>query len=526
MYSWNEGLTWEALKFASEYRAGVHVAGAAATSSRRTHTSCHASVPSHVSSAISHPPSPASRLPPPVSRTSLLHFPLPPFARLPAASPVLVDNIMIEPKGAAERFVLYGTRADPGNPESGLRVGVVFTLDFTQLHTRQCTGEDSAGMEASDFERWAPSATSKGDSCLMGRRVEYTRRKRDRACYNPDAIEIVHFVANCECSDRDWECDRGYRRVPIDGPTCVRDPEVPIDVSHLVPHYCRPGLHYHVSNGYRKVAGDSCIGGVHHEMSMLPCPGSAWHHTVSHGGWTAMLLLVGLAIALAAVTYCQLSVRRGGPGGSGSGGLRKGGAAGAGALSFAFLPPVIGKPIALLVGVVVGVLHFVASGLYHGAMAVVGLVRRSPSGPGSNIGSAGTGGSGYSSRGLGIPATSGSGAAFTGVSYNQMGKEAVDSAADGEDDEESGSGSHGARLGGGRAGHDDDFGLSGDEEDAQVLSGSAIAKAVSGEGDLLGLSDPLGAVPGLAAAGSGNSGTPAAKVPTLRPPRSHEGKKA
>lgn len=459
MYSWNEGLTWEALKFAT--------------------------------------------------------------------SPVLVDNIMIEPKGAAERFVLYGTRADPSAPESGLRVGVVFTLDFTQLHMRQCTGEDSAGTEASDFERWAPSATSKGDSCLMGRRVEYTRRKRDRACYNPDAIEIVHFVANCECSDRDWECDRGYRRVPIDGPTCVRDPEVPIDVSHLVPHYCRPGLHYHVSNGYRKVAGDSCIGGVHHEMSMLPCPGSAWHHSVSHGGWTAMLLLVGLAIALAGVTYCQLSVRRGGPGGSGSG-LRKGGAAGA--LSFAFLPPVIGKPIALLVGVVVGVMHFVASGLYHGVMAVVGLVRRSPSGPGSNIGSAGTGGSGYSSRGLGIPATSGSGAAFTGVSYNQMGKEAVDSAADGEDDEETGSGSHGARLGGGRAGHDDDFGLSGDEEDAQVLSGSAIAKAVSGsgsgEGDLLGLSDPLGAVPGLAAAGSGNSGTPAAKVPTLRPPRSHDGKKA
>ena len=62
----------------------------------------------------------------------------------------------------------------------------------------------------------------------------------------------------------------------------MRDPDVPIDPTALVP----PGLHYHVSNGYRSVAGDSCVGGVQHEMLLHPCLGSMWTHHVSHGGWT------------------------------------------------------------------------------------------------------------------------------------------------------------------------------------------------------------------------------------------------
>jgi hypothetical protein len=432
---------------------------------------------------------------------------------------VLVDNIMIEPKGASERFVLYGTRIDPANPESGQRVGVVFTLDFTQLHARHCTGEDAAGTETSDFERWAPSATSKGDSCLMGRRVEYTRRKRERPCYNPDTIEIAHFVANCECMERDWECDRGYKRMPIDSGTCVRDPEVPIDVSHLVPHYCRPGLHYHVSNGYRKVAGDSCTGGVQHEMSLLPCPGSAWHHSVSHGGWTVMLLLLGLCVSLAAVTYCQLSVR----GGKGGSAFSRGGKGSGPQLSF--LPAPVARPVAIVIGVLAGLAHLVASLAYHASQWVVDLLRCRKS-AGGNISSSG---GGYSSRGLGIPTGANSSSLYSGVSYGQMGKEHVETAGD---DEESGHGSGGV---GGKHGEDDGFGLDGDDDqDAQVLNAATIAKVVSGggassdaAGDLLGLGDPLTGNGDLSSGRAAGKGAPAAAVPTLRPPRSHtEGKKA
>jgi Sortilin, neurotensin receptor 3, C-terminal len=447
---------------------------------------------------------------------------------------------MIEPKGASERFVLYGTRLDPANPESNNRVGVVFTLDFSQLHTRACSGEDSAGTETSDYERWAPSATAKGDSCLMGRRVEYTRRKRDRACHNSDDIEIAHFVSNCECTDRDWECDRGYKRFPIDGGVCVRDPEVPIDLAHLVPHYCRPGLHYHVSNGYRKVAGDSCSGGVQHEMSLLPCPGSSWHHSVSHGGWTVMLLLIGLCGSLAAVTYCQFASASSRAGyGSGKGGfLNASGKGRSAGPTFSSLPPVLAKPLAVTVGVVIAAGHVIASSTYHGMIFVIEAVQCNKKGStygnaAGNIGGGGSAGSGFSSRGFGIPAFSGT--SGSGATYNQMGKERVDTAEfeddddnAARDDEESGAMGRRRKVGGsGGSSYKDDAG----DDDDDDNDGEQDK-----EGDLLGLGDPLtgsggsgsslGGDPLVGNSSSGARSTPSAKVPTLRPPRSHEGKKA
>jgi hypothetical protein len=46
---------------------------------------------------------------------------------------------MIEPKGASEKFILYGTRlVTEAGAEEGARVGVIFALDFSQLHTKQC----------------------------------------------------------------------------------------------------------------------------------------------------------------------------------------------------------------------------------------------------------------------------------------------------------------------------------------------------------------------------------------------------
>lgn len=436
---------------------------------------------------------------------------------------------MIEPKGASERFVLYGTRIDPSSPESNNRVGVVFTLDFSQLHTRACTGEDSAGTENSDYERWAPSATAKGDSCLMGRRVEYTRRKRDRACYNSDDIEIAHFVNNCECTDRDWECDRGYKRFPIDGGVCVRDPEVPIDLAHLVPHYCRPGLHYHVSNGYRKVAGDSCTGGVQHEMSLLPCPGSSWHHSVSHGGWAVMMLLIGLCGSLAAVTYCQFASAssRGGYG-SGKAGFLNGKGRPA-TPTFSSLPAAVAKPLAIVVGVTIATMHVAASTAYHGFTFVVDAVKcnkkNSAYGSGaSNIG----GGSGFSSRGFGIPAFSGT--AGSGATYNQMGKERVDTA-DFDDDDDTAANNDEETSAGRRRKVGGSF-KDNDEGDDDDDDGGDDDGDKEKEGDLLGLGDPLTSSGGLGGGdvaigtASRSSSTPGAKVPTLRPPRSHEGKKA
>ncbi len=461
--------------------------------------------------------------------------------------PVLVDNIMTEPRGNSKRFVIYGTRADPADPDSGVRTGVLFAVDFGELHERACVGEGAAGSPDSDFERWAPSATAGGDACLMGRRVEYTRRKRERACYNADAGEISHFVANCECADRDWECDRGYKRTPIDGGVCVRDAAVPVTAAHLVPHYCRPGLNYHVSNGYRKVAGDSCAGGVQHAMALVPCPGSAWHHSVSHGGWTALLLLLALAGALAGLTFCQLQLQQ-------QGGPRKGGGGGGGgdalpsaaAARIALLPVALRRPAAVLLGVagLAAAAAWAAAAWLAGRLgALLGRGRGAGAGGKPERGNiASSGGADFSSSSSSSSRGAGGAAAYSGVAYGQVGsfEDNLDSAADdgagASRSTRSGSGGPTRRgAGGGAAGtslDDDEFGLDGGDDDAagllhvaSVIGGGAGSAAAA---DLLGLGDPLGASSSAAAAraaAAGGASTPV-KVPTLRPPRSHEGKKA
>lgn len=445
------------------------------------------------------------------------------------STPVLVDNIMIEPRGASERFLLYGTRVSMEVETAGLRLGVVFSLDFSELHPRQCGGEDAAGTEASDFERWAPSASNKGDGCLMGRRVEYTRRKRDRACFNPDDIQITHFIANCECTDLDYECDRGYRRIPLDGGPCVRDPDVPIHTEHLVPHYCVPGMHYHVTNGYRRVAGDSCAGGVQHEGFIVPCPGSKWHHTVSHGGWAVMLAFITLGSALAAITYCQAiggkATFRGPTGGGGTGsrlGSMSGGGAGVGggggriALP-AWVPSMVARPVGLLAALSARGVILAASGVYHVWDAAASAVRAARAGGGS-------------------------GGRASLPQYGRLGKESVEALVQDDDDPfgdkpprsgssgggasaaaaAAASGVGGSRRTGGGDDDDADFGVNADD-DAEGSGGGARRGALLGgddeDADLLGIARPGP----LHAAGSSAAGAASrAAVPVLRPPRSHD----
>jgi len=50
-----------------------------------------------------------------------------------------------------------------------------------------------------------------------------------------------------------------------------------------------------VTNGYRKVAGDSCIGGVDHSPSKIPCP---YFSFLGGGSWTSYLILFSVAAGI------------------------------------------------------------------------------------------------------------------------------------------------------------------------------------------------------------------------------------
>eukprot|EP00300_Choanocystis_sp_HF-7_P006259 c14588_g2_i1.p1 GENE.c14588_g2_i1~~c14588_g2_i1.p1 ORF type:complete len:820 (+),score=183.65 c14588_g2_i1:31-2490(+) len=203
---------------------------------------------------------------------------------LPAATDV--ENIITEPNSTAPSFVVYGTRGS---------VGVLIFVDFADLHVKQCEGIEAANRPQSSYELWSP--TDGMSKCLLGRQVQYTRRKRAEECFNGEEYERQTFVSNCPCSEENYECDWGFERQGLDGP-CVSLKAV----STEMPKNCPPGAKYTIPNGYRRVAGDTCDAST--GLDRLPktqwCPGLM---AVSRSGWSVLVLMFVLAGALLLVTY-------------------------------------------------------------------------------------------------------------------------------------------------------------------------------------------------------------------------------
>ena len=155
---------------------------------------------------------------------------------------------------------MYGSRGD---------AGVLFQIDFSDLHEPQCKGVESAGDPGSDYELWSPyDGRQSGGKCLLGHQVRYTRRRRASQCYNGEVYERVEFRKNCPCAEEDYECDFGYERSSDAGP-CVAI----MSMSRAAPKDCYGT--YTVTNGYRLVAGDTCDPktGVDHMPTVFRCPG-------------------------------------------------------------------------------------------------------------------------------------------------------------------------------------------------------------------------------------------------------------
>eukprot|EP01016_Furgasonia_blochmanni_P055866 TRINITY_DN9417_c0_g1_i3.p1 TRINITY_DN9417_c0_g1~~TRINITY_DN9417_c0_g1_i3.p1 ORF type:complete len:331 (-),score=67.48 TRINITY_DN9417_c0_g1_i3:79-1071(-) len=175
-----------------------------------------------------------------------------------------VSNIYTEGALSKQVFLVYGESFDPEKR----RTGVVVSINFTTLHKETCKGIDEPGTNSSDYELWTANGKI-SPNCLLGHKITYTRRKRESACFNPQEGETKRLVENCMCTEEDWECDVGFTRKG-DGP-CERikgrDERV---VFEPPPPDCED--FYYVTAGYRKVAGDTCVGGVRHDPLKLKCP--------------------------------------------------------------------------------------------------------------------------------------------------------------------------------------------------------------------------------------------------------------
>jgi len=218
-------------------------------------------------------------------------------------TPTEVENIVIEPQSTSQVFVMYGTRGEQG---------VIFQMDFSNLHEPQCKGVDQAGDPSSDYELWSPSDgrvdAAENGKCLLGHQVRYTRRRRAAACFNGEQYERSEFRKTCPCVDDDYECDYGYERSTEGGP-CV----AVMAISALPPKVC-VGT-YNISNGYRLVAGDTCdpSKGVDKLPTVKRCPGlfSGGAAEVSSSGWMVLIILLVLLGVLGYITMRHRSEHSG-----------------------------------------------------------------------------------------------------------------------------------------------------------------------------------------------------------------------
>lgn len=163
--------------------------------------------------------------------------------------PVEVTNILTEPSNTATRFVVYGTTQTKNDNGRIEEQGIVATVDFKNLHQRNCQGVTTPNDKDSDYEEWTPNGKINPE-CLMGKKVTYVRRKREAQCFNGEEMERQKLIDFCKCTEEDWECDLGFHRGE-DG-TCQMNPF--FEVNYDAPKECND--YYYVTQGYRKVAGN------------------------------------------------------------------------------------------------------------------------------------------------------------------------------------------------------------------------------------------------------------------------------
>ncbi|KAG2012263.1 signal sequence binding protein [Coprinopsis cinerea AmutBmut pab1-1] len=153
------------------------------------------------------------------------------------------------PDSTSQKFLLLGLTSRQ-DQEKDMRLGkvVVIYLDFAKTRKNKCTEKD--------FDKWYARPTGKRE-CIMGHKQWYKRRKVDADCYVGEKfIDPEGHEENCECTEEDYECDYNFVR---NGDKC--EPAGPEPVPPGVCTKNDPTEKYMGSSGFRKIPGNTCVGG-------------------------------------------------------------------------------------------------------------------------------------------------------------------------------------------------------------------------------------------------------------------------
>lgn len=176
-------------------------------------------------------------------------------------------------------------------------------MDFSYLHKRQCEGVDNPGSSKSDYELWTPhdGRHNSDNKCFLGQQVTYIRRKQDSQCFNGEDLERIERREPCACNDIDYECDWGYTRQQ-GSKECKLDASIDLEqwntqVVQRQQEQCEEYGYYEVTQGYRKVPGNICTGGIQLQPTLIQCSSSFTEELFT---WTGLFMT---AICCAVLYY-------------------------------------------------------------------------------------------------------------------------------------------------------------------------------------------------------------------------------
>ncbi|KAG8589149.1 hypothetical protein GDO81_006276 [Engystomops pustulosus] len=115
--------------------------------------------------------------------------------------------------------------------------------------------------EDKDYITWLAHSTDPGatsDGCVLGYKEHYQRLRKLSMCQNGRDYLVSRESVNCVCTLDDYMCDFGYFRKENES-TCEEQPELRGHELDL----CINGEEEKLNtNGYRKIPGDKCTGGI------------------------------------------------------------------------------------------------------------------------------------------------------------------------------------------------------------------------------------------------------------------------
>ncbi|KAG9485416.1 hypothetical protein GDO78_008468 [Eleutherodactylus coqui] len=171
--------------------------------------------------------------------------------------PLMFTGLASEPGARSLNVTVWGYR-------TGFirRIWMSYTIDFAALLKQSCAEKDYLTWLAHSTDPGAPS-----DGCALGYKEQYRRLKKSSMCQNGRDYLVSRESVTCNCTLDDYMCDFGYYREENKS-TCMEQPELRGHELDL----CINGEEEKLTtNGYRKIPGDKCTGGINpvrQEMDM------------------------------------------------------------------------------------------------------------------------------------------------------------------------------------------------------------------------------------------------------------------